>query len=127
MKKLIATEQAPAALGPYSQAVLVDNTLYGSGQVGIDPASGKLVAADITAQTKQVLANIGQVLAAADMTFADIVKTTIFLDDVATFAQVNDLYAAAFADAPTLPARSTVEVAQLPAGALIEIEYIASK
>lgn len=127
MKKVIATTKAPAALGPYSQAVLVDSTLYGSGQVGIDPASGKLVGTDIEAQTKQVLANIGQVLAAADMTFADIVKTTIFLDDVTTFAQVNDLYAAAFTDAATLPARSTVEVAKLPAGALIEIEYIASK
>lgn len=127
MKKVIATTKAPAALGPYSQAVLVDNTLYGSGQVGIDPASGQLVGADIEAQTKQVLANISQVLVAADMTFADIVKTTIFLEDVTTFAQVNDLYAAAFADAATLPARSTVEVAKLPAGALIEIEYIASK
>ncbi|ATO44857.1 Rid family detoxifying hydrolase [Loigolactobacillus coryniformis] len=127
MKKVIATTKAPAALGPYSQAVLVDNTLYGSGQVGIDPASGQLVDADIEAQTKQVLANISQVLVAADMTFADIVKTTIFLEDVTTFAQVNDLYAAAFADAATLPARSTVEVAKLPAGALIEIEYIASK
>ncbi len=127
MKKVIATTKAPAALGPYSQAVLVDNTLYGSGQVGIYPDSGQLFDADIEAQTKQVLANISQVLVAADMTFADIVKTTIFLEDVTTFAQVNDLYAAAFADAATLPARSTVEVAKLPAGALIEIEYIASK
>ncbi|MFD0897986.1 Rid family detoxifying hydrolase [Loigolactobacillus binensis] len=127
MKKVIATTQAPAALGPYSQAVLVDSTLYASGQVGLDPATGQLVATDIQGQTKQVLANIGQVLAAANMTYADIVKTTIFLDDVATFATVNNLYAAAFADAPALPARSTVEVAKLPAGALIEIEFIATK
>ncbi len=93
MKKVIATSTAPAALGPYSQAVLVDQTLYASGQIGLKPETGSLNGADVTSQTKQIMANMGAVLTAAGMNYADVVKTTIFLTNVADFTVVNDLYA----------------------------------
>lgn len=125
MSQKIVTDQAPAALGPYSQAVLAGNTLYGSGQVGLDPTTGKLAGTTIDAQAKQVFKNIKAVLAAADLTPANVVKTLIFLQDVNDFQLVNQLYADFFADNAILPARSCVEVAKLPAGALIEIEYTA--
>ncbi|ANK60843.1 Rid family detoxifying hydrolase [Loigolactobacillus backii] len=127
MKKVIATSTAPAALGPYSQAVLVDQTLYASGQIGLKPETGSLNGADVTSQTKQIMANMGAVLTAAGMNYADVVKTTIFLTNVADFTVVNDLYATYFTDAKFLPARSTVQVAALPDDALIEIEYTATK
>ncbi|MFZ2352798.1 Rid family detoxifying hydrolase [Paucilactobacillus nenjiangensis] len=127
MTEVIETKNAPAALGPYSQAIKVGNTLYGSGQVGIDPETGKLVGSDIESQTKQVFDNIAAVVAHAGFTRNDIVKTVIFLDDVNQFDKVNELYADFFSNNLILPARSTVEVSKLPAGALIEIEYVVSK
>jgi len=127
MTEVIETKNAPAALGPYSQAIKVGNTLYGSGQVGIDPETGKLVGSDIESQTKQVFDNIAAVVAQAGFTPNDIVKTVIFLDDVNQFDKVNELYADFFSNNLILPARSTVEVSKLPAGALIEIEYVVSK
>lgn len=127
MKKVIATPNAPAALGPYSQAVLANDTLYGSGQIGLNPESGEFAGTTIEAQAKQVFSNIKAVLAEAGFKPADVVKTTIFLDNVADFATVNGLYEQFFSDSEVLPGRSCVEVAQLPAGALIEIEYIATK
>lgn len=119
----ISTTNAPAAIGPYSQAIRVGDLLFTSGQIALDPASGHLVAGGIDVETRQVLANLGAVLAAADATWADVVKTTIFLVDLADFVTVNRLY-----DGVTVtpaPARSTVQVAALPRGARVEIEVIA--
>lgn len=123
MKTIITAANAPAALGPYSHAVAVDHLLYTSGQIGLDPATGKLAGDDISAQTEQVLRNLEQVLAANGMTFANVVKTTVFLTDLADFATVNGIYATRFPADP--PARSCVQVAALPAGARIEIELVA--
>ncbi len=123
-RNLIATDQAPAAIGPYSQAIAVDGFLYTSGQLGMDPGSGQLLEG-IEAQTERALANLEGVLAAAGMTMADVVKTTIFLSDLANFTTVNTIYATHFS-APA-PARSTVQVAALPRNALIEIEAVARK
>lgn len=125
-KTAIATASAPAAIGPYSQAVRSGDLLFCSGQVGFDPASGNVVEGGIEAQTKQVLANIHAVLQAAGLNFADVVKTTVFLKDMGDFAAVNALYAGAFAPQGVVaPARSTVEVARLPKDGLVEIEVIA--
>jgi len=123
-RKVIATETAPAAIGPYSQAVAVDGFLFCSGQLGLDPASGDLVEG-IDAQAERALVNLEAVLGAAGMTTADVVKTTIFLSDLANFAAVNAIYASHFPS--PAPARSTVQVAALPKGALIEIEVVARK
>ncbi len=117
------TEQAPAALGPYSQAVSVDGWLFTSGQVGIDPATGSMVSGGFEAQTRQVLRNLEAVLANAGCTFADVVKATLYVKDLADFSRLNELYAAAMGE--NRPARSTVQAAALPAGALVEIDLVA--
>jgi len=123
MKKIISTNDAPAAVGPYSQAVRVGSTLYCAGQIPLDPKSGQIVSQDISAQARRVLDNIAAVLKAEGLTFENIVKTTIFLTDLADFQTVNEIYASYFKKAP--PARSTVQVPALPKGARIEIEAIA--
>ncbi len=117
------TNQAPAAIGPYSQAVSVDGWVYTSGQVGLDPATTELVPGGFEAQARQVLANLGAVLASAGCSFADVVKSTIYLADLADFAALNALYAEAMGS--HRPARSTVQVAGLPKGALVEIDMVA--
>lgn len=125
MKKIITAANAPAALGPYSHAVTAGDLLFTSGQLGMDPATGKLAGENIESQTEQALNNLESVLAANGMTFADVVKTTIFLTDLGDFATVNGIYATRFPSAP--PARSCVQVAALPAGAKIEMEIVASR
>lgn len=114
----------PTAVGPYSQAVESGDFLFCSGQIPIDPATGKIVATDVEGQTRQVLANITALLTSQNLTLSHVVKATVFLTDMADFPKVNPLYAAAFGDHK--PARSTVQVAALPLGALIEIEVIAA-
>lgn len=121
-RKVISTSQAPAAIGPYSQAIRSGNLLFASGQLGLDPATGNLVEG-IEAQTRQALANLQAVLAAAGGGVGNVVKTTIFLADMADFATVNAIYGEVFRHEP--PARSTVQVAALPKGGLVEIEVIA--
>jgi len=121
----ITSNAAPAAIGPYSQAVLSNGTLYVSGQIALDPKTGQLVAADIRAQTKQVFANLTAVLEAAHMTLANAVQVQVFLADLEDFAAMNEIYATAF-KAP-YPARFTVQVARLPRDARIEIGLIAVK
>lgn len=122
-RTVIATPAAPAAIGPYSQAIRAGNLVFTSGQIPLDPATGQMVTGDLTAETRRVLDNLAAVLAAAGVGFADVVKTTIFLTDMGDFAAVNALYAERFAGAP--PARSTVQVARLPKAARVEIEMIA--
>ncbi|MEI7503779.1 MAG: Rid family detoxifying hydrolase [Paludibacter sp.] len=125
MKRIISTPNAPAAIGPYSQAIEVNGTLYLSGQLPINPASGNIEAIDIEGQTKQVLANIGAVLDAAGYSYSDVVKSTVFMSDLANFAGMNAEYQKVYeADSP---ARSTFAVKALPMGALVEIETIAVK
>ena len=119
----ISTTQAPAAIGPYSQAIRADGYLFCSGQLGLDPATGDFVAGDVGAQAQQALRNLGAVLEAAGLTFGDVVKTTIFLADMADFAAVNGVYGRFVTDPP--PARSTVAVAALPKGGRVEIEATA--
>jgi putative endoribonuclease L-PSP len=123
MKK-IATNNAPAAIGPYSQAIFANGFLFSSGQIAINPQTGELVDGGITAQTRQVFANLGEVLKAAEMGFEDVVKTTVFLADMNDFGQMNAIYGEFFTQ--NLPARSAVAVKALPKGALIEIELIAT-
>jgi 2-iminobutanoate/2-iminopropanoate deaminase len=120
----IFSASAPAPIGPYNQAVSIDGLVFCSGQIAIDPAAGRLIDGDVGAQTEQVMRNIEAVLAAAGATFADVVKTTIFLVDMADFAVVNGIYGERFAGG-VAPARSTVAVAALPLGARVEIETIA--
>jgi 2-iminobutanoate/2-iminopropanoate deaminase len=125
-KSAIATTAAPAAIGPYSQAVRIGNTVYTSGQIPIDPNTGELVAGGIEAQTTRVLDNLKAVLAAAGLTLAHVVRTTVYLKDLADFAAMNALYATYFApEGVVAPARSTVQVAALPKNALVEIDCIA--
>jgi 2-iminobutanoate/2-iminopropanoate deaminase len=121
-RKAISTQHAPAALGPYSQAIRAGNLVFASGQLGLDPKTGKLQEG-IEAQTQQVLTNLSAVLTAAGARVENVVKTTIFLANIADFAKVNALYAEVFKTEP--PARSTVQVAALPLGGLVEIEVIA--
>lgn len=123
MKKQIATDKAPAALGPYSQAIAAGGMLYCSGQVPIVPQTGEVAAGGIEAQARQVFENLRQVLAAAGADFGKVVKTTVFLTDLANFAAVNDIYAEYFIT--PYPARSCVQVAALPKGVLLEVELIA--
>src|SRR5437868_14878982 len=123
MKKIISTSDAPAAVGPYSQAVRVGDTVYCAGQIPLDPKSGEIVTGGIDVQTRRVLDNVTAVLKAEGLTFSNIVKTTIFLMDLGDFQKVNEVYGSYFKQAP--PARSTVGVAGLPKGARIEIEVIA--
>lgn len=122
---MIRTDKAPAPIGPYSQAILAGGELFCSGQIAIDPASGELAGSDAAAQADQALRNLGAVLEAAQMDYANVVKTTIYLVDMQDFAAVNTVYAKYFDAAK--PARSTVAVAALPKGALVEIDAIAKK
>lgn len=119
----IATNNAPAAIGPYSQAIRAGDFVFFSGQIPLDPQTGELVAGGIGPQTEQVMANMQAVLAAAGLSFFQIVKTTIYLTDLADFTQVNEIYGRAFNETP--PARATVQVAALPRGAAVEIEWVA--
>jgi 2-iminobutanoate/2-iminopropanoate deaminase len=123
MKKIISTSEAPAAVGPYSQAVRAGSTVYCAGQIPLDPKSGQIVSQDISEQTRRVLDNVTAVLRAEGLTFESIVKTTIFLTDLADFQTVNEIYGSYFKKEP--PARSTVQVSALPKGARVEIEAIA--
>jgi 2-iminobutanoate/2-iminopropanoate deaminase len=125
MKTSIHSKKAPGAIGPYSQAVAESGLVFCSGQIGLDPVSGKLVEGGIEFETRRVLQNIGEVLAAAGLDFVDVVKTTIFMVDLAEFEIVNRVYGEHFE--PPYPARSTVQVAALPRNARIEIEAIALK
>lgn len=125
MKRIINTPNAPAAIGPYSQAVEANGTLYISGQIPINPAVGKIEATDITAQTEQVFANINAILTEAGYTFADVVKSTVFIADIADFAAMNEVYKKYYQT--ECPARSAFAVKALPLGSLVEIETIAVK
>jgi 2-iminobutanoate/2-iminopropanoate deaminase len=125
-KKIIFTEKAPAPIGPYSQAVFIGNTLYTSGQIALDPITMQLVLDDIETETKKVMENMKAVLDAANMTFQNVVKTTIFLMDMGDFAKINAVYASYF-DEAIAPARETVQVAGLPKGVNVEISMIAVK
>tara|TARA_B100002019_G_scaffold81872_1_gene70705 strand:- start:155 stop:535 length:381 start_codon:yes stop_codon:yes gene_type:complete len=124
MKKVIKTSKAPAPIGPYNQAIIVDNTLYASGQIALDPKTMELVNQNIDAETKQVMKNLSEILKAADMDFTNVVKTTIFLDDMKDFAAVNEIYGSYF-DHKVAPARETVQVANLPKNVRVEISVIA--
>jgi 2-iminobutanoate/2-iminopropanoate deaminase len=125
MKKIISTANAPQAIGPYSQAVEANNTLYISGQIAINPETGKLIEGDIKEQTELVLKNIGTILEAAGYAYSDVVKSTCLLSDMNNFAAMNEVYASIY---PTeAPARAAYQVVKLPLGALIEIETIAVK
>ena len=126
MKTIINTPNAPAPIGPYNQAILTGNTLYVSGQIAFDPKTNELVLDSITAETTQVMANLKAVLAAADMTFENVVKASIFISDMNNFGQINAVYGNYF-DADTAPARETVEVANLPKFVNVEISVIAVK
>ena len=123
MKRIIATEGAPRAIGPYSQAVQVDGLLFISGQIGLDPSSGQLVGPGVGEQAERCLRNLEAVLVAAGLTLGNVVKTTVFLTDMANFREVNQAYGSAFGTDP--PARSTVAVSALPLGAMVEIEALA--
>ncbi|WP_281299373.1 RidA family protein [Flavobacterium limnophilum] len=124
MKKIIFTENAPAPIGPYNQAVLTGNTLYTSGQIAIDPKTGELVTANIEAETKQVMENMKAVLEAAGMTFENVVKTSIFIMNMGDFGTINTVYGSYFNE-KTAPARETVQVAGLPKNVNVEISMIA--
>jgi 2-iminobutanoate/2-iminopropanoate deaminase len=118
------TDKAPAAIGPYSQAVVANGFLFTAGQIALDPASMQVVEGDVVAQTEQVLQNLHAVLAGAGATWADVVKTTVFLTDMRDFPRMNEVYSRAVGDAR--PARSTVQVSGLPRGVLVEIDLIAA-
>ncbi|MEY4388701.1 MAG: hypothetical protein RLZZ432_420 [Chloroflexota bacterium] len=124
MKQAVSGNGIPAAIGPYSPAVVLGTTVYCSGQLGLDPATGNLVEG-VAAQAEQAMVNLGTLLEAAGLGYADVVKTTIFVADLADFATVNGIYARFFAE--PYPARSTVQVAALPKGGLVEIEAIAQR
>jgi len=124
MKKVIFTENAPAPIGPYSQAILVDNILYCSGQIPLDAVSGQIEGNDIESQTEKVCNNLKSVLAAAGMTFENVVKTTCFLSEMSNFVAFNQVYAKYFV---SNPARSTVAVKELPKNVLVEVEVLAAK
>ncbi|TRX40885.1 RidA family protein [Flavobacterium restrictum] len=124
MKKIIFTQNAPAPIGPYNQAVLKGDTLYTSGQIAIDPATGELITATIEAETEQVMQNMKAVLTAAGMTFENVVKTSIFITDMADFGKINTIYGSYFNE-KIAPARETVQVACLPKNVNVEITMIA--
>ena len=126
MKKIITTTKSPAPIGPYNQAILSGNTLYTSGQIAINPETGALVLDTIHAETTQVMNNMKEVLAAADMTFENVVKSSIFISDMNQFADINKVYGSYFNE-ETAPARETVEVANLPKFVNVEISMIAVK
>lgn len=125
-KTVIATPDAPAAIGPYTQAIRTGDFLFTSGQIALDPATGQMSTGDITEQTERVVANLRAVLSAAGLSFAHVLKTTVFMKDLRDFAAMNAVYARAFsAEGNLAPARSTVQVAALPKDALVEIECVA--
>ena len=123
MKKVISTKEAPGAVGPYSQAIRAGSMVFCAGQIPLDPKSGQIESQDVGEQAKRVLENIGAVLKAAQLDYSHVVKTTVFLTDLADFQTVNAIYAGFFRENP--PARSTVQVSALPKGAKVEIEVIA--
>lgn len=120
--KIVQTDKAPAAIGPYSQGVIANGFLFTAGQIALDPATGQVVAGDVRAQTERVMSNLAAVLAAAGAAWKDVVKTTVFLHDMNDFPVVNEVYGKALGDAR--PARSTVQVSALPRGVLVEIEAV---
>lgn len=122
--KQVKTDKAPAAIGPYSQAVISGGFLFSAGQIALDPASGQIVDGGVTMQTERVMANLQAVLSAAGLDWSDVVKTTVYLHDMADFPTVNEIYGRYFGEAR--PARSTVQVSALPRGALVEIDVIAA-
>jgi 2-iminobutanoate/2-iminopropanoate deaminase len=124
MKKIISTSEAPAAVGPYSQAIRIGNFVFCSGQIPLDPKTGEIVPGDVNAQTRRVMENIAAVLRAEGLGFENVVKSTIFLTNLADFQSINELYGSYFNNQP--PARSTVQVSALPKGAKVEIEVIAA-
>ena len=124
MKKIVSTTEAPAAVGPYSQAVRIGPMLFTAGQIPLDPTSGQIVSQDVAEQTRRVLDNLTAVLKAEGMDFSNIVKTTVFMTNLGDFQTMNEVYASYFSDQP--PARSTVQVSALPKGAQVEIEVIAA-
>lgn len=126
MKKIIYTDKAPAPIGPYNQAILVDNTLYTSGQIALDPTTMELILDNIEVETKQVMENMKAVLEAAGMAFEDVVKATIFIMDMNDFGRINSVYGSYFNE-KTAPARETVQVACLPKNVNVEISMIAIK
>lgn len=126
MKKIITTPNAPAPIGPYNQAILSGNILYTSGQIAINPETNELVLNDIETETKQVMHNLKAVLEAANMTFEDVVKSSIFISNMDDFAQINAVYGSFF-DEANAPARETVQVARLPKNVNVEISVIAVK
>jgi 2-iminobutanoate/2-iminopropanoate deaminase len=121
--RIVHTENAPAAIGPYSQGVVAGNFLFTAGQIAIDPATGQIVQGDVSAQTERVMRNLAAVLENAGASWADVVKTTVYLQDMADFPRVNEVYGRVIGDAR--PARSTVQVAGLPRGVLVEIDAVA--
>jgi 2-iminobutanoate/2-iminopropanoate deaminase len=121
--RIVHTENAPAAIGPYSQAVVAGNFLFTAGQIAIDPATGQIVQGDVSAQTERFMHNLAAVLEKAGASWSDVVKTTVYLQDMADFPRVNEVYGRVMGDAR--PARSTVQVAGLPRGVLVEIDAIA--
>ena len=125
MKKIIQTEKAPKAIGPYSQAIEINATLYISGQIPIDPTTNEVVKGGITEQTEQVMKNIGSILSAAGYSYSDVVKSTCMLSDLNNFSAMNEVYAKYYTK--DFPARSTFQVAGLPKAVMVEIETIAAK
>ena len=122
--RIIQTQSAPAAIGPYSQGVVANGLLFTAGQIALDPATGEIVKGDVTAQTSRVLANLQAILDAAGASWGDVVKTTVYLHDMSDFPRMNEVYARAMGDAR--PARSTVQVSGLPRGVLVEIDLVAA-
>lgn len=120
--RIIQTDRAPAAIGPYSQGIVVGNLLFTAGQIALDPATGEIVRGDVTVQAERVLKNLSAILEAAGATWSSVVKTTVYLHDMADFPRVNEVYARAIGAAR--PARSTIQAAALPRGALVEIDAI---
>ena len=121
--RIVHTDKAPAAIGPYSQAVVANGFLFTAGQIALDPASGQVIDGDVVAQTERVLTNLKAVLEAGGATLDDVVKTTVFLSDMADFPRMNEVYARAFGK--SRPARSTIQAAGLPRGVMVEIEAVA--
>jgi 2-iminobutanoate/2-iminopropanoate deaminase len=122
--RAVSTEHAPAAIGPYSQGIVANGFLFTAGQIAIDPATGQVITGDVVAQTERVMANLTQVLGAAGLDWNDVVKTTVYLHDMADFPRVNDVYGRIIGSAR--PARSTVQVSALPRGVLVEIDAVAA-
>jgi 2-iminobutanoate/2-iminopropanoate deaminase len=122
--QIVHTDQAPAAIGPYSQGVIANGFLFTAGQIALDPGSGQVIAGDVVAQTEQVFRNLAAILGTAGASWADVVKATVYLMDMRDFPKVNDVYARVMGDAR--PARSTVQVSGLPRGVLVEIDLVAA-